>query len=134
MKNADAVIRGALASLIAVGLTTIVAPAQAADTEKCAGVIKAGKNDCGTSHSGCHGSVKTDVAQHAQELVVGAQVQVQLCPHRIVFGVLLAHGFSEGREFGWQARGPGRARPPPPGGRGAAQDGNYAAFADESNS
>ena len=60
MKHTDAVIRGALASLIAAGLTTLVAPVQAADMEKCAGVIKAGKNDCGTSHSSCHGSVKTD--------------------------------------------------------------------------
>ena len=60
MKHTDAVIRGAVASLIAVGLSTVVAPTQAADMEKCAGVIKSGKNDCGTSHSGCHGSIKTD--------------------------------------------------------------------------
>lgn len=60
MNGKDTLIRGAFASLIALGLTTGTTSVIAQDkgkTEKCAGVIKAGKNDCGTSHSSCHGSI-----------------------------------------------------------------------------
>ena len=34
--------------------------AQKADTEKCAGIVKAGRNDCGTSKSACAGTSTTD--------------------------------------------------------------------------
>ena len=63
MNAKDTLIRGAFASLIALGLTTGATGVLAQDkgmTEKCAGAIKAGKNDCGASHSSCHGSVKMD--------------------------------------------------------------------------
>lgn len=63
MNGKDTLIRGAFASLIARGLSTGATGVIAQDksmTEKCAGVIKAGKNDCGTSHSSCHGSVSMD--------------------------------------------------------------------------
>jgi len=55
-------IHGAVASLLALGLASSAALAQAAkgDTEKCAGIVKAGKNDCGTSHSACAGTSKVD--------------------------------------------------------------------------
>jgi uncharacterized membrane protein len=56
----EKLIRGAFATLLTVGMAAATTVANAADTEKCAGVIKAGKNDCGTSHSSCHGSIKTD--------------------------------------------------------------------------
>jgi uncharacterized membrane protein len=56
----DKLIRSAFAALLTVGIAGAASVAQAADTEKCAGVIKAGKNDCGTSHSSCHGSIKVD--------------------------------------------------------------------------
>lgn len=51
-----------LAGLIAMSLTLAAGHAAAAkdDTEKCAGVVKAGKNDCGTSKSACAGTVKVD--------------------------------------------------------------------------
>lgn len=61
--NTPTLIRGALASVVALALTGALSTAQAADkpaTEKCAGVVKAGKNDCGTSTTSCHGSITTD--------------------------------------------------------------------------
>ena len=53
---------GTLASLIAIGLAGATGSALAAkgDTEKCAGVAKAGKNDCGTSKSACAGTATAD--------------------------------------------------------------------------
>jgi uncharacterized membrane protein len=55
-------LKAALASLIALGTLTAASEALAAkgDVEKCAGIVKAGKNDCGTSHSSCAGSAKVD--------------------------------------------------------------------------
>jgi uncharacterized membrane protein len=56
-------IHGAFASLLALGLGAASFAAQAADkgaTEKCAGIVKAGKNDCGTSKSACAGTSKVD--------------------------------------------------------------------------
>jgi len=51
-----------LAGLVAAGLAAASGAALAAkgDTEKCAGVAKAGKNDCGTSKSACAGTVSMD--------------------------------------------------------------------------
>jgi len=65
MKNSDRMIRSAFASLFAVGALAFAGQSMAADNdhskeEKCAGVIKAGKNDCATSKNECHGHVKTD--------------------------------------------------------------------------
>jgi uncharacterized membrane protein len=61
MDKKQALISGAVASLIALGLTTT---AHAADNakEKCYGIAKAGKNDCANStgsHS-CAGQTKAD--------------------------------------------------------------------------
>ncbi|HKW84540.1 MAG TPA: DUF2282 domain-containing protein [Burkholderiaceae bacterium] len=54
-------IAGSLASLIAMSLSMAASGAFAAgDTEKCAGIVKAGQNDCGTSKSACAGTVKAD--------------------------------------------------------------------------
>lgn len=33
--------------------------------EQCAGVVKAGKNDCATSHNQCHGHVTSDADPQA---------------------------------------------------------------------
>ena len=85
MNGKDTLIRGAFASLIALGLTSGATGAFAQDkpmTEKCAGVIKAGKNDCGTSHSSCHASIKMDgdkeawveLPKGACEKIVGAYI------------------------------------------------------------
>ena len=62
MSTSDQIIRSAIAGLLALGISAAGQSAQAADPEKekCAGVVKAGKNDCGTSTTGCHGSVKVD--------------------------------------------------------------------------
>ena len=56
----DRVIRAAMAGLIAMGVTAAANTALAADNEKCAGIVKAGKNDCGTSKSSCAGTAKVD--------------------------------------------------------------------------
>ena len=55
-------VRASLASLVAVGLSAASGMALAAKgaTEKCAGIVKAGKNDCGTSKSACAGTVSAD--------------------------------------------------------------------------
>jgi uncharacterized membrane protein len=61
MKN-EHIIQGAIAGLLAAGFAIGAANAVAAagDTEKCAGIAKAGKNDCGTSVSSCAGTAKVD--------------------------------------------------------------------------
>lgn len=55
-------IHGGIAGLLALGLVSLSGLAHAAkgDTEKCAGIVKAGKNDCGTSKSACAGTAKAD--------------------------------------------------------------------------
>jgi len=78
-------VHGALASLIAVGLAAASGAAFAAkgDTEKCAGIAKAGKNDCGTSKNACAGQVKADqdaeawisVPKDLCEKIVGGRLQ-----------------------------------------------------------
>lgn len=63
MKSSEVLIRSALASVLAVGiagLATTASQAAAPAVEKCAGIAKAGKNDCGTSRTSCAGSIKTD--------------------------------------------------------------------------
>ena len=80
MNSKDIIIHSAIASVFALGIAAT--SAQAAATEKCAGVVKAGKNDCGTSISGCHGSVNVDSHKEAWielpkgscEKIVGAHV------------------------------------------------------------
>jgi uncharacterized membrane protein len=62
MSTSQQVIRGAIAGLLALGVVAAGGQASAAagDSEKCAGIAKAGKNDCGTSKSSCAGTAKTD--------------------------------------------------------------------------
>src|SRR3954470_17994251 len=85
MKHTDLVVRSALASLLAVGLATAASSTLAKDDhanmEKCAGVAKAGKNDCGTSKHACAGQSKADggeewvyVPKGACEKIVGGTV------------------------------------------------------------
>ncbi len=55
----------AIAGVLALGIASANAegPAkQGANTEKCYGVAKAGKNDCGTAKHACAGTAKTDNA------------------------------------------------------------------------
>ena len=62
MNASNQVIHGAIASLLPLGLgsTATGAFAQKAENEKCAGIVKAGKNDCGTSKSSCAGTSTVD--------------------------------------------------------------------------
>ena len=62
MNTSNQLIHGAIASLLALGLgaSATGAFAQKADNEKCAGIVKAGKNDCGTSKSSCAGTSTAD--------------------------------------------------------------------------
>lgn len=61
MNRSDAIIRSAFASLLAMGVAASTnAVAAKGDTEKCAGVAKAGKNDCATATSSCAGTSKAD--------------------------------------------------------------------------
>lgn len=59
----DGLLKLAVSSLIAAGALSAGTGAVAADDpqmEQCAGIIKAGKNDCATSSNACHGHVMTD--------------------------------------------------------------------------
>lgn len=79
-------VRFAVSSIIALSGAAFTATAFAADDnsdkEQCAGIIKAGKNDCATSANACHGHVEADSAPMAWiylpkgtcERLVGARV------------------------------------------------------------
>lgn len=59
----NAVVRSAIAGVLGLGLAAVAGQAMAAEaaaSEKCAGIVKAGMNDCGTSTTHCKGSVKVD--------------------------------------------------------------------------
>ncbi len=62
MKNSKSIVASAVAGVI--GLSALVSTGSAlaakTETEKCYGVVKAGKNDCQTSTNACAGHVKTD--------------------------------------------------------------------------
>lgn len=58
MNSNHRLLLSALTSAIVLGVVST--PASAGDNEKCAGVVKAGKNDCATSANSCAGQVKTD--------------------------------------------------------------------------
>ncbi|NHN76177.1 DUF2282 domain-containing protein [Azotobacter chroococcum] len=68
----EQIIRGAMAGLLSLGvLASASGPALAAkaDVEKCAGIARAGKNDCGTAKSSCAGTAKVDNDAEAWVLV-----------------------------------------------------------------
>jgi len=62
MKQNKSVTQAALAAVLAMGLGTISADAIAGKPgfEKCAGIVKAGMNDCGTSKHSCSGQANAD--------------------------------------------------------------------------
>lgn len=63
MKSYENALRLAVGGLFAAGAVGIATPSLAADTagmEQCAGIVKAGKNDCATSTNQCHGHVTSD--------------------------------------------------------------------------
>lgn len=64
MNKCNTMLRTAMTSLLVVGAASFTASAFAADDhaneEQCAGVIKAGRNDCATMKNACHGHVEKD--------------------------------------------------------------------------
>jgi uncharacterized membrane protein len=65
MKNSNRKIVSVLTGAVVLGCA-VSAPAFAAgDDEKCAGIVKAGKNDCATAGNSCAGQVKTDSQKDA---------------------------------------------------------------------
>ena len=67
----EQIIRSAMAGLMVLGVAAASGQALAAkgDVEKCAGIAKAGKNDCGTAKSSCAGTAKMDNDVEAWVLV-----------------------------------------------------------------
>jgi uncharacterized membrane protein len=89
----DNVLRCAIAAVIAAGALSFTAGAIADSLdhtrdEKCAGVIKAGKNDCATSKNQCHGHVTVDrdpeawvyVPKGTCEKIAGARISTAVDP------------------------------------------------------
>lgn len=86
MRNSKLAVQATIAGLLAIGAGALSSAAYAADDhsgdEQCAGVIKAGKNDCATSKNDCHGHVGTDanamawiyVPKGTCDKIVGAHV------------------------------------------------------------
>ena len=60
MNKREFLTRSALAGALALGLAATPALAAKPEMEKCAGIAKAGKNDCGTAKSSCAGTSKMD--------------------------------------------------------------------------
>jgi uncharacterized membrane protein len=83
MRNSN-LLHAAMTSLLAIGAASVAmsVSAEEAKQEQCAGVIKAGKNDCATSTNACHGHVTTDANPEAWiylpsgtcEKIAGAQI------------------------------------------------------------
>lgn len=67
MNKFDRVMQTAFTAILAVGAAAVSTQTHAVehDKEQCAGVIKAGKNDCATSKNACHGHVMTDADPEA---------------------------------------------------------------------
>ena len=65
MKTDHSVLQTTIAGILAAGASMVAGnawavPDQPKNWEKCAGVAKAGMNDCGTSKHACAGMAKTD--------------------------------------------------------------------------
>ena len=87
MSDNKNLVKAALTSVMAVGLVTVSSAALAGKPgmEKCMGISKAGKNDCGTSQHACAGMAKTDnmteewlyVPEGTCEKIPGGKVKVK---------------------------------------------------------
>ncbi len=60
MTNTKTLVSTAVSSLMLLGIAGTTLPANAADMDKCYGVVKAGKNDCQTANSSCAGTSTKD--------------------------------------------------------------------------
>lgn len=56
--KSNSLIIAAVGSLIALGVAEAMGPEEG--MEKCYGIVKAGKNDCGANSHGCAGRAKVD--------------------------------------------------------------------------
>ena len=67
MRISKTFLRSALSGALLLSAATVATTAFASDEskEQCAGVIKAGKNDCATSMNACHGHVEADASPMA---------------------------------------------------------------------
>ena len=67
MNKRDSLLRLAVTGLLALGTTAAATSAFAADDskEQCAGIVKAGQNDCATSTNACHSHVTVDASPEA---------------------------------------------------------------------
>jgi uncharacterized membrane protein len=60
MNKRNFILTSAVATAVALSLTASPVMAGKPGMEKCAGIVKAGKNDCGTSKLSCSGTVTKD--------------------------------------------------------------------------
>jgi uncharacterized membrane protein len=60
MDKRQFLVHSAVAGAVALGLSAAPALAAKPGMEKCAGIVKAGKNDCGTSKLSCAGTSTKD--------------------------------------------------------------------------
>lgn len=60
MNKREFLLKSAVTSAMALGLAATPALAAKPGMEKCAGIVKAGKNDCGTSKLSCSGTSTRD--------------------------------------------------------------------------
>ena len=76
MRNSN-LLHAAMTSLLAVGAASVAmsASAEEAKQEQCAGVIKAGKNDCATSTNACHGHVDDGQPSGSVDLPAGRHLR-----------------------------------------------------------
>ena len=84
MSRNSSMLQVAISGVLALAGTAIASTAFAADDskEQCAGIVKAGKNDCATATNACHGHVASDANAQAWiyvpkgtcDRIVGGQV------------------------------------------------------------
>jgi uncharacterized membrane protein len=67
MNQHDSIVRAAIAGVLACAGLAVAATTLAAESgqEQCAGIVKAGKNDCATSTNACHGHTTVDSSAEA---------------------------------------------------------------------
>jgi uncharacterized membrane protein len=90
MNQSKLIVSSAIASLLSLGIAASgVALADNAGMEKCAGIVKAGQNDCATSTTACHSSVTVDgyseawiyVPQGTCAKIAGGHITSQKAPN-----------------------------------------------------
>jgi len=67
MKQPDSTLRAAIAGVLALSSLAVAGTVLAAQDgkEQCAGIVKAGQNDCATSTNACHGHATAESAAEA---------------------------------------------------------------------